>query len=334
MNFRHLLKYCLASLAFASVTSCVTDKLEECPNDYQLKIVFDRNMLFADAFASQVKSVDIKVFDTTTGREVFRHTEQGDALAAEGYRVALPVPPGSYNILCWVGMAEGESFGYADPSAEILENHNVVLNTENGVSAAPLNNLYHGLARNVEFIDNNTIGSLEVQTATVYLTKNTNRVNVILLNLDGSEMKTADFSLAIYSGNGEMAHDNSIDAKRAVEYRPWAITPIVSETSVARAATQSALGAEFSLGRLTSTSASRLEIYRNSDGETIVSVPLERNLLLYKGQFHASMSDDEYLDREDDYNITFILDKNNNWDSAAMIYINNWATLPVQYQEW
>ena len=71
-----------------------------------------------------------------------------------------------------------------------------------------------------------------------------------------------------------------------------------------------------------------------SDGETIVSVPLERNLLLYKGQFHASMSDDEYLDREDDYNITFILDKNNNWDSAAMIYINNWATLPVQYQEW
>ncbi|MDE6469286.1 MAG: FimB/Mfa2 family fimbrial subunit, partial [Muribaculaceae bacterium] len=62
--------------------------------------------------------------------------------------------------------------------------------------------------------------------------------------------------------------------------------------------------------------------------------PLERTLLLYKAQFHASMADDEYLDREDDYNITFILDKNNNWNRAAMIYINNWATLPVQYQEW
>lgn len=46
------------------------------------------------------------------------------------------------------------------------------------------------------------------------------------------------------------------------------------------------------------------------------------------------MTDREYLDRQDDYAITFILDRNNNWDKASMIYINNWATPPVQYQEW
>lgn len=318
------------------------EDLESCPNEYEVCFVFDRNMLYADAFASQVKSVDVKVYDSQTGREVYSYTEAGEALAAEGYSVSLPVAPGQYDILCWGSMAEGDSFGYAAPAAKSLHENSVVLNTENGTSRRRLNNLFHGLTRGFTFIDNNEIGSRDKQTATVFLTKDTNRINVILHNLDGTEMDDDDFTFTITSRNGVMAYDNSLANKTPVSYVPWHLQPIHSDLGASgteggkdtRAYVQNSLSAEFSLARLVDGNDSRLDIVRKSDGERIISIPLERNLLLYKGEFHKNMSDQEYLDRKDDFTITFILDRNNNWDSAAMIYINDWATLPIQYQEW
>lgn len=334
MILRHLYKICISILATTTLAGCVTEDFAECPNEYELKIIFDRNMLFADAFASQVKSVDIKVFDSETGQEVYSFTDRGAALESTDYRVSLPIPPGSYDILCWAGMAEGNSFGYADPASDSLEHQNVLLNIQNGVSANRLNNLYHGLLSGESFIDNNTIGSTQAQTAILSLTKDTNRIYVMLLNLDGSVMKESDYTFSISSANAEMQYDNSISAARKVRYEPWSVLPILSETDTSQQPVQSALAAEFSVARLSTGYSSRLDVHRASDGERIISIPLEKNLLLYKGEYYSFMSDQEYLDRQDDYIVTFILDKNNNWDRAAMIYINNWATPPIQYQEW
>lgn len=321
------------------LAGCVTDDLQECPNEYNLRIVYDRNMLNADAFASQVKSVDIQVFDHATGRPVYHHTESGQALASGSYNVKLPIPPGTYDILCWAGLNEGKAFSYSNAGSEALTEQGMSLNTIGDISKSRLNDIFHGLLTSATFIDNNTIGSREPQAQTVYLTKDTNRVNVVLLNLDGTEMKDGDFTYSITSSNGDMAYDNSLTSTRRVTYNPWAITPIVSvtpdktESKAGTTATQSGLAAEFSMSRLTPGSSSRLDVIRNEDGKTIISVPLEANLLLYKGAFYDYMSNEEYLDRQDDYTITFILDAKNNWDRAAMIYIQDWATLPVQYED-
>lgn len=342
MIIRHLIYSLAIIIAAIGLSSCVYDDMQECPNDYRLKIVYDRNMLFTDAFANRVKSVDVKVFDHDTGKEIYHHTEQGEALAAEGYEISLPIPPGSYDILCWGSMAEGDSFSYANPSADILEHHNVHLSIDNnGESDKLLNGLFHGLSKNVVFTDNNLSGSFDIQRSVIYLTNNTNRVNVVLHNLDNSQLQPEDFTIRILSQNAEMAHDNSISANRKVTYRHWNVSPILvdyihteDEEAETRASVQSALSAEFSVARLTPDGNSRLEVVRNSDGERIISVPLERNLLLYKGAFYSFMTDEEYLDRQESFTLTFILDQNNNWSSASMIYIQDWATLPVQYQEW
>lgn len=325
---------CLSSIVSAMTAGCIREDFAECKNSYDLRLVFDRNMLYTDAFASQVRSVDVKVFDSSTGREVYSYADSGAALAQADYRVALPIPPGTYDILCWAGMAEGDSFGYALPAADMLQQHNVALNTENGVSDHRLNNLYHGLTRGVSFVSGNSVGHDQAQTATVYLTKNTNRVCVMLHNLDGTELDESGFTFSITSGNALMNFDNTLDPAGRVTYRPWHVTPIMLETETNSEPVQSALAAEISMARLVPDGNSRLDVYRTADGERIISVPLERNLLLYKGEYHSMMSDQEYLDRQDDYTITFILDRNNNWDRAAMIYINNWATPPVQYQDW
>lgn len=338
MNTRHLVRICgiicISTMASVLTGGCIREDFAECKNSYDLRLVFDRNMLYTDAFASQVRSVDVKVFDSSTGREVYSYADSGAALAQADYRVALPIPPGTYDILCWAGMAEGDSFGYALPAADMLQQHNVALNTENGVSDHRLNNLYHGLTRGVSFVSGNSVGHDQAQTATVYLTKNTNRVCVMLHNLDGTELEESGFTFSITSGNALMNYDNTLDPAGRVTYRPWHVTPIMLETETKSEPVQSALAAEISMARLVPDGNSRLDVYRTADGERIISVPLERNLLLYKGEYHSMMSDAEYLDRQDDYTITFILDRNNNWDRAAMIYINNRATPPVQYQDW
>lgn len=338
MKTRHLARICgiicISTMASALAGGCVREDMAECRNTYDLQLVFDRNMLYTDAFSSQVRSVDVKVFDSSTGREVYSFADSGAALESADYRVALPVPPGTYDILCWAGMAEGDSFGHALPAADMLQQHSVALNTENGVSGRRLNNLYHGLSRGVTFVSGNSLGHNQVQTATVYLTKNTNRVCVMLHNLDGTELDESGFTFSITSGNALMNYDNTLDPAGRVTYRPWHVTPIMLETETKSEPVQSALAAEISTARLVPDGNSRLDVYRTADGERIISVPLERNLLLYKGEYHSMMSDAEYLDRQDDYTITFILDRNNNWDRAAMIYINNWATPPVQYQDW
>ena len=346
MKTRHLVRICgiicISTMASVFTGGCIREDLAECRNSYNLQLVFDRNMLYTDAFASQVRSVDVKVFDSSTGREVYSYADSGAALESADYRVALPIPPGTYDILCWAGMAEGDSFGYALPAADMLQQHSVTLNTENGVSDHRLNNLYHGLTRGVTFVSGNSLGHDQAQTATVYLTKNTNRVCVMLHNLDGTELDESGFTFSITSGNALMNYDNTLDPAGRVTYRPWHVTPILLEsetknetkTETKSEPVQSALAAEISMARLVPDGNSRLDVYRTADGERIISVPLERNLLLYKGEYHSMMSDAEYLDRQDDYTITFILDRNNNWDRAAMIYINNWATPPVQYQDW
>lgn len=338
MNTRHLVRICgiicISTMASVLTGGCIREDFAECKNSYDLRLVFDRNMLYTDAFASQVRSVDVKVFDSSTGREVYSYADSGAALAQADYRVALPIPPGTYDILCWAGMAEGDSFGYALPAADMLQQHSMTLNTENGVSGRRLNNLYHGLTRGVTFVSGNSLGHDQAQTATVYLTKNTNRVCVMLHNLDGTELDESGFTFSITSGNALMNYDNTLDPAGRVTYRPWHVTPIMLESETKSEPVQSALAAEISMARLVPDGNSRLDVYRIADGERIISVPLERNLLLYKGEYHSMMSDQEYLDRQDDYTITFILDRNNNWDRAAMIYINNWATPPVQYQDW
>lgn len=338
MKTRHLARICgiicISTMASVLTGGCIREDFAECRNTYDLQLVFDRNMLYTDAFSSQVRSVDVKVFDSSTGREVYSFADSGAALESADYRVALPIPPGTYDILCWAGMAEGDSFGYALPAADMLQQHNVALNTEKGVSDRRLNNLYHGLSRGVTFVSGNSVGHDQTQTATVYLTKNTNRVCVMLHNLDGTELDESGFTFSITSGNALMNYDNSLDPTGRVTYRPWHVTPIMLETETRSETVQSALAAEISTARLVPDGNSRLDVYRTADGERIISVPLERNLLLYKGEYHSMMSDGEYLDRQDDYTITFILDRNNNWDRAAMIYINNWATPPVQYQDW
>ena len=48
--------------------------------------------------------------------------------------------------------------------------------------------------------------------------------------------------------------------------------------------------------------------------------------LLVKGNYNRQMSNQEYLDRQDEYNMTFFLDEDGDWLSASII-VNSWRVV-------
>ncbi|WP_333494349.1 FimB/Mfa2 family fimbrial subunit [Bacteroides thetaiotaomicron] len=56
---------------------------------------------------------------------------------------------------------------------------------------------------------------------TMYLTKNTNHICVILQNLSGEDEDVNQFTFRIEDENGLMAYDNELMADENITYRPW-----------------------------------------------------------------------------------------------------------------
>ena len=83
--------------------------------------------------------------------------------------------------------------------------------------------------------------------------------------------------------------------------------------------------AELTTARLVKDEKPRLTI-TNDRGETVVSIPLADYLLMVKGYYGREMDDQEYLDRQDEYSLTFFLDQNYTWDDTRII-INSWAVV-------
>ena len=61
-------------------------------------------------------------------------------------------------------------------------------------------------------------------------------------------------------------------------------------------------------------------------GLGVSNIPLIDYALMVKGNYNKSMSDQEYLDRQDSYDLVFFIDENHKWQSASVI-INSWRVV-------
>jgi hypothetical protein len=67
-------------------------------------------------------------------------------------------------------------------------------------------------------------------------------------------------------------------------------------------------------------------VVNTETGETIINIPLLDYIQLVKGYENRDMSMQEYLDRQDEYNMVFFIDERDNW-MQAYIYINSWKVV-------
>ncbi len=339
-------------IALGSLSSCdsaIYDDEGDCSVHYRVTFTYDMNMKWANAFPHEVKSVTLYIYDRN-GQLVMSKTDNSTALASPDYFMDVEVLPGKYDLLVW---ASGNSpidnptaFEVASASPGSAMNTLGAKMPLDGTADAGLYvdrdivPLYHGIMRGVDFPD--TYGN--VTLGPVSLTKDTNVMQVLLQNTDGTTMNADDFSFYITAANNELDYLNKVVSTTQFSYRPWAMTLTsasldkpeaqAASKALARAQTEAnGILAELSTGRLIDTRTPRLVVRRNSDGEDIININLIQYLLMVKGEYNRQMSDQEYLDRNDNYSLMFFVDDNRNWYIAGGVYINGWRIVPPQDTE-
>ena len=331
----------LLLLLAGSLGSC--DVLEEEDEDCALYVRFkyDMNMLNADAFSTNVKSLTLYVFKD--GKFVFQKTEEGSLLEREGYRMRLDEIPyrekHEYDYITWAGLADNDAFTVPllqpGDSKETLYCR---LNREQGRAGRPVSEvnmnlqaLFHGMVEGSSL--SRSASSAAKDEVLISLTKNTNTVRVILQHLSGEPINVNDFEYTITDAeNGLMNYNNALLAENdSIIYSAWdtRVGNATGVEDVTGAGQINVAVAELSIARLMTDKEPQLTITEKATGDIVLSIPLVDYALMVKGnytnapQFGYEMPDQEYLDREDEYTMIFFLDEGNYWMNA-FIYINSW----------
>ncbi len=336
---RYAGKAAAAAAVCLALTACdgmIYDDQGDCSVTYKVRFRYDYNMKYADAFAHEVESVTLYLVDAG-GNVVWQRTEQGDALAEEGYAMTVDVDPGKYSLLAWCGTADKGSFSI--PQSTVATGLTCTLNRQrDGDGSAyvdtDLDRLFHGYLSGQTFP-----GEAGTYTYTVPLVKDTNVLRVVLQQMSGGVVDKDRFAFTVTDDNGSMAWDNSLLADEDITYRAWhtaqgeagfdmkatAEELDLSEEASTRS-TFSAAVAEITTARLVTSGNPHLRVTDNETGDTVFSIPLIDYALLVKGFYNEGMDDQEYLDRQDEWDMTFFLDEGYRWMNAY-IYINSWKVV-------
>ena len=319
----------LGLFSLVALVSCdaIYDGEGDCSYRHGVRFVYDHNIKFADAFAREVEAVALYAFDER-GVFVSKYEAGGAALDGAGYVLPVDLSPGTYDLVAWCTWDKSDEtetlpFDIPDltPGQSTIGELTATLAREEATVAKDIDPLFHGRVQRATFTD-----EPGDHIVTVPLVKNTNSIRVVLQHLSGEPLEAEKFRFSVTSANGKMGHDNGLLADEMLRYDAWHVSQGSAEMETAEGTvTVHTAVAELTTARLVKDEKPRLTI-TNDRGETVVSIPLADYLLMVKGYYGREMDDQEYLDRQDEYSLTFFLDQNYTWDDTRII-INSWAVV-------
>lgn len=338
----------VALMALAGCDSTIYDDEGDCDPVHVIRFKYDWNMKFADAFPAEVPSVDLYVFDTD-GNLVRTISEHVSLDEAYDFSIELRgLEPGTYSFLAWCGVKDSEHFVVNPDEVTMpqIEHHICRINSldegdDNGHIRKDIGRMFHGRLDNVDLTADE--GRHE---HVIPLKKNTNSVRVVLQHMSGQAMDKDDYIFRITDSNGLYDHNNDLLPHKELTYHPWVMSSAEAVFHPADQPTDedneesgevksrvisgvSAVIAEFTVGRpvMEHLETATLTVHAR-DGHLVVSVPLIQCMLLAKSFYHSErglrpMSNQEYLDRQDYYPMTFFLDESHEWIKTR-IYVEQW----------
>lgn len=330
-------------------TSCDKNFFEyegDCEVTHSVRFVYDMNLKWANAFPSEVKSVNLYVFDNN-GLFVKEYQSRGNALTNPDFRIQLDLPANrTYKFLAWCGLenenADYESFKVVKPVAGIttIEEMDCILQsqatTDKGeeISDLRLQFLYHGYLE--EYLEDNHDGTH--YDYTISLTKDTNHIRVMLQQTTGS-LSAKDFEFSLTAENGHLAWNNQPTGDTMIEYQPWNIGEDILGVGNSGDDVKEYYGviADLSTCRLMAPKVNDifLCVRKKEDQKLLFKVPIIQYSLseksYYEEAYGRKMTDQEFLDRQDEYTMTFFLGENLNW-LYAVIEILEWRVVIRNYE--
>lgn len=314
MKIRKSMVLCSIVYIASLLSSC--EKIYDEPQGCGLFLDFkyDYNMLYADAFHSQVERVDVYVFDRDSNF-VMKKSERGKALAASGYRMAVNIPSSKakeYIVMAWAGTIDHFNIipDKVNP-ATISELKLNMKQQESGINNTDIGSLWYGEIRNVNYLAQGE------QTETINLIKDTNRFRIVLQKVgEGTPISVDDMSFIILTNNAFYNYKNEIVPTHLINYQPYFTDDIEEVGAVA----------ELNTMRLVADNPIQLIIRDNKNNKELLDINLMNYLLATKMEGH-NMSAQEYLDRQSEFTIILFYNMVNNVPYlSAKIVVNNWTT--------
>ena len=316
-------------LTFLSCTrSHIFEYEGDCEVYYDIRFKYDYNIKYADAFANEVNSLALYIFDEDGILIEKVVTTDKEELSKEDFHIRLELPAGCYTLLAWGGLGEEESFDMLAEEEigrtrieELQVRMHRAYDEGRAYSDKDLAPLFHGI------MELDVVSEPGTYKKTMSLMKNTNVVRIVLNEMSGHAMDSKNFTFEITDHSGLYDYDNTRLDDEAITYKPWYIEEIYADfdESSTRSTNINAVLAELTIGRMMATESPILRVLNSQTGEQILRLPLAEYMLLIKGNYHKAMGDQEYLDRQDEYSLTLFLDEGK-WMSTQIV-INGWRVV-------
>lgn len=297
--------------AFVIMTSCsrIYEDMPRC--ELWLEFVFDHNMEYADAFKPQVKSVDVFVFGNDDKLLLTKRATADELTIGNSMSLSSDLDFGNYKVLTIGGLSDNFRISDSDgkdlvPGVTTLREFMFALQYQSNKVDFNFPHLYFGEVIEVNYSPGSTGNSIYQ----VKLVRDTNRFNIVLVNLNGTTYTTDipyTFEIVAPESGAYSWENEPTDITRPVTYLPYSLT--TGET------TDILLSAHINMPRLLSRSGLDYKIIIR-DTKTLNEVLSYNLMTLLSYTKPGTRPDDtalpfqEYLDRQGEWNLIFCVAEN------------------------
>lgn len=354
---------CFSAIALTTMSSCIKEDMDDCPpaiSKVALQFDYTYNVKQADAFAAEVKNINVYAFDEN-GKFFDSYIESREKFETGHTMEITGLKDGKYTFVCLardrqvMSRAEDDemefSFASLTPGVSTIDDLTERMGKDNGEEIKndkEFAALYTAKTQ-VDFQRLNQNGNEgTVVTSTLSLMKCTKTYRIVLLPYenDQADFKPENFDVRIEGSSAWLDHKGEKVKNEGITYLPYNMERRANydgaHTEVNEEPVDQALIYDLSSSRMFERQNDRRVVRdgdkNNYDDKRIIITDLRDKdnpielfnhslpwfLALCGEKVNQNWDDQEYLDREDHYVLMFYVSDKRDYNMITKVNVNGW----------
>ena len=354
---------CFSAIALTTMSSCIKEDMDDCPpaiSKVALQFDYTYNVKQADAFAAEVKNINVYAFDEN-GKFFDSYIESREKFETGHTMEITGLKDGKYTFVCLardrqvMSRAEDDemefSFASLTPGVSTIDDLTERMGKDNGEEIKndkEFAALYTAKTQ-VDFQRLNQNGNEgTVVTSTLSLMKCTKTYRIVLLPYenDQADFKPENFDVRIEGSAAWLDHNGEKVKNEGITYLPYNMERRANydgaHTEVNEEPVDQALIYDLSSSRMFERQSDRRSVRdgdkNDYDDKRIIITDLRDKdhpielfnhslpwfLALCGEKVNQNWSDQEYLDREDHYVLMFYVSDKRDYNMITKVNVNGW----------
>lgn len=354
---------CFSAIALTTMSSCIKEDMDDCPpaiSKVALQFDYTYNVKQADAFAAEVKNINVYAFDEN-GKFFDSYIESREKFETGHTMEITGLKDGKYTFVCLardrqvMSRAEDDemefSFASLTPGVSTIDDLTERMGKDNGEEIKndkEFAALYTAKTQ-VDFQRLNQKGNEgTVVTSTLSLMKCTKTYRIVLLPYenDQADFKPENFDVRIEGSSAWLDHKGEKVKNEGITYLPYNMERRANydgaHTEVNEEPVDQALIYDLSSSRMFERQNDRRAVRdgdkNNYDDKRIIITDLRDKdnpielfnhslpwfLALCGEKVNPNWDDQEYLDREDHYVLMFYVSDKRDYNMITKVNVNGW----------